>query len=152
MGASSSNSRFHDEMITTTIISSHHLSQICAQCGFFVHIQTRAQFFFSLVFTFLLPQDVTHCQPRLQRYDTVICIDAWYEYLYTCIYTGYTVFIAQRKRAGKITRHPPYSITLIFEYGWWMGLIYNLVLPEEILRSVITLSIQRFVFICITFR
>ncbi len=95
MGASSSHSRFHDEMIdaqlaveslsqqvnkytsslnrTTcaaerddndarvlakTMMSSHHLNQICAQCECFV----RHNFsFFSAGFTFLLPENVSHC-------------------------------------------------------------------------------------------
>lgn len=151
MGASSSNSRFHDEMITTTIMSSHHLNQICAQCGIFVHTQTRAQFaIFAGVHLSLAPGCYTLSATIAAIWYSDF-FDVWYVNIYSHMYTGYTVFIAQRKRTAKITRHP-YSITLIFEYGWWMGLIYNLILPEEILRLIITLSIQRFVFICITFR
>lgn len=88
MGASSSNSRFHDEMITTTIMSSHHLNQICAQCGIFVHTQTRAQFFlFAGVHLSLAPGCYTLSATIAEIwYSVFLMFDMWiYIYIYICI-------------------------------------------------------------------
>ena len=94
MGASSSNSRFHDEMITTTIMSSHHLNQICAQCGIFVHTQTRAQFFlFAGVHLSLAPGCYTLSATIAEIWYSVF-FDVWYVniYIFTYVYWLYCVY------------------------------------------------------------
>ena len=95
MGASSSNSRFHDEMITTTIMSSHHLNQICAQCGIFCpYTNSCTVFSFRWCSPFSCPRMlhiVSHdCRDMIQCFFW--CLICEYIYIFTYVYWLYCVY------------------------------------------------------------